>query len=167
MMIMDASTLILLAKISLLDLLLEHSRSGLAIPEEVERECCRGIQSLDALLIRKRLDEEKIKIIRVKDKRVAGKLARDFNLGLGEAAAIALALQQKAQLVAIDDKNGINACKLVGMAFTTAVAILVQGTARGWLRREEGIAKLGALAEHGRYARSIITDARERLEAMR
>ncbi len=68
--------------------------------------------------------------------------------------------------VAIDDKNGINACKLVGMAFTTAIAILFQSTAHGWLCREEGIVKLTALAEYGCCARSIIEDARERLETM-
>ncbi len=55
------------------------------------------------------------------------------------AARVAVA---KSALVVIDDKNGVNACKLVGMAFITAVAILVEGTARGWLGREEAIAKL-------------------------
>jgi predicted nucleic acid-binding protein len=42
-------------------------------------------------------------------------------LGKGEAEAIALALKEKAELLGIDDKNGINACKLLGIRFTTAV----------------------------------------------
>jgi len=44
-------------------------------------------------------------------------------LGKGEAEAISLALDEKAQIVGIDDKNGIDACKVLGIAFTTAVGI--------------------------------------------
>lgn len=167
MIVLDSSTLILLAKTDLLDPLLERSPTALAIPEAVERECCLGVQSFDALLIRKRLDESKIRTIAVKNKRVATRLARDFNLGRGEAEAIALALQQGAQLVAMDDKNGINACKLVGLPFATAIAMLVRSALRGWLSREEGLRKLEALAKHGRYAKSIIEDARARLEEVK
>jgi predicted nucleic acid-binding protein len=42
-------------------------------------------------------------------------------MGRGEAEAIALALVEKAQFLGIDDKNGIHACKLSGIVFTTAV----------------------------------------------
>lgn len=131
MIVFDSATLILLAKIDLLDLIVARSSVQLAIPEEVKRECCLETRTLDALLIRKRIDEAKIRTIAVKRKRVAKELAADFSLGSGEAAAIALALEQRAQLVAIDDKNVINACKLVKLAFTTAIAMLVEGAAKG------------------------------------
>ena len=38
----------------------------------------------------------------------------------GFRVGLALALKEKARHVGIDDKNGINACKLLGLEFTTA-----------------------------------------------
>jgi predicted nucleic acid-binding protein len=66
--------------------------------------------------------ELRIKVIAANNKRLVAKLQTDFSLGQGEAEAIALALKERARIVGIDDKNGINACKLLGLAFTTAVA---------------------------------------------
>jgi predicted nucleic acid-binding protein len=89
------------------------------------------------------------------------------NLGKGEAEAIALALDEKAQIVGIDDKNGIDACKVLGIAFTTAVGILVRSREKGLLEGPDASAKLALLAKHGRYKHSIIQDARLKLEAKR
>jgi len=67
--------------------------------------------------------------------------------------------------VGIDDKNGINACKLLGISFTTAVDILVRSREKGLLDSPDALAKLGLLAKHGRYKNVIIEDARLKLEA--
>jgi predicted nucleic acid-binding protein len=72
-------------------------------------------------MIQKTLDESRIKLVAVKNRKLVAKLQADFSLGKGEAEAIALALKEKAELLGIDDKNGINACKLLGIPFTTAV----------------------------------------------
>ena len=88
----------------------------------------------------------------------------DFSLGIGEAEAVALALNEKSQLVGIDDKNGIDACKVLGIAFTTAVGILIRSREKGLLEGPDAIAKLALLAKHGRYKHSIIDDARLKLE---
>jgi predicted nucleic acid-binding protein len=45
-------------------------------------------------------------------------------LGKGEAEAITLAVNEKGERLGIDDKNGLNACKLLGVAFSTEVGIL-------------------------------------------
>jgi predicted nucleic acid-binding protein len=82
----------------------------------------------------------------------------------GESEVIALALQQKARLVGIDDKHGINACKLVGIPFTTAVAILLRSRQKGLIDRGDALARLSTLASHGRYKSSILEDAKRRLE---
>jgi len=92
-------------------------------------------------------------------------LQTDFSLGKGEAEAIALALTEKAQILGIDDKNGINACKLLGIAFTTAVGILIRSWEKGYLEGGDAFAKLAMLREYGRYKNSIIEDARLKLEA--
>ena len=109
MLVFDASTLILIAKIEILDLFLASIELEIALPAEVARECCGVKKTLDALMIQKEIDEARIKVKVVKDKKLVTKLQTDFSLGRGEAEALALALKEKAQLVGIDDKNGINA----------------------------------------------------------
>jgi len=91
------------------------------------------------------------------------KLQGDFGLGRGEAEAIVLALAEKAQVLGIDDKNGINACKLLGVAFTTAVGVLVRMREKGFLTVGEALVKLATLEKHGRYKPSILEDARRKI----
>src|SRR5271154_7186814 len=165
MIVFDASTLILIAKAELLDIFLANVSVRVAIPGEVERECCGSKKALDAVIIQRALDESRIKTVVVKNRRLVAKLQGDFSLGKGEAEAIALALNEKAQLLGIDDKNGINACKLLGIPFTTAVGILIRSREKGLLQGSEALEKLALLAKYGRYKDSIIEDARRKLEA--
>ena len=67
-------------------------------------------------------------------------------------------------IIGIDDKNGINACKLLGIAFTTAIGILLRSREKGLLDGSAALAGLAALARYGRYKNSIIEDARLKLE---
>lgn len=99
------------------------------------------------------------------DKKLVTKLQKGFGLGKGEAEAIVLALAKKARIVGIDDKNGINACKLLGVAFTTAIGILVRMREKRLFTANESLVKLEGLAKHGRYKRSILEDARRKLGA--
>jgi predicted nucleic acid-binding protein len=164
MLVLDASTLILLAKAELLGLFLEGVKLQVAIPEEVARECCGAKKTLDALMIQKALDESGITVIPVKNRKLIAKLQADFSLGQGEAEAIALAVGEKARLIGIDDKSGINACKLLGIPFTTAIGILLRSREKGLLDRSSALAGLAALARYGRYKNSIVEDARLKLE---
>jgi predicted nucleic acid-binding protein len=164
MMVVDASTLILLAKAELLEKFLEQIAQEVVIPKEVERESCRVKKSFDALIIQRAISEKKIAVKAIKDRNLVAQLQRDFALALGEAEAIALAIARRARLVAIDDKSGINACKLLRVAFTTALAILVRMHEKGLIDRETATAKLGALERYGRYKADIVADARSRLE---
>jgi hypothetical protein len=164
MFVFDASTLILTAKIGLLERFLDAIAMEVAIPAAVEAECCKGKKTLDALMIRKAIDQSKIRVKNVRNKKLVAKLQEDFNLDLGESEAIALAVQEKALLIGIDDKHGINACKLAGIPFTTAVAILVRSFDKGLLDHGDALTRLSALARVGRYRSSILEDARKRLE---
>ena len=165
MIVFDASTLILIAKVELLELFVASVSVPVAIPAEVEKECCGSKKALDALIIQRAVDESRIKTVVVRSRRLVAKLQADFSLGRGAAEAIALALSEKAEVVGIDDKNGINACKLLGLAFTTAAGILIRSREKGLLEETDALEKLSSLAKHGRYKDSIIEDARGRLEA--
>jgi predicted nucleic acid-binding protein len=164
MFVLDASTLILIAKAELLGPFLAGVKLEVAIPGEVARECCGAKKTLDALMIQKALDEARIKIILVKNRKLVARLQADFSLGQGEAEAIALALKERAGIIGIDDKNGINACKLLGIAFTTAIGILLRSREKGLLDHSAALAGLAALAIYGRYKDSIVEHARLKLE---
>ncbi len=162
--IFDASTLILIAKTEILDRFPGDVGLDVAIPLEVEEECCSIKKSLDALMIRKALDESRIRVVAVKDRKLVTKVGEGFGLGRGEAEAIVLAVAAKARILDIDDKNEINACKLLGVAFATAIGIVVRMCKKRLLTKREALAKLDGLARHGRYKKSILEDARRQLE---
>lgn len=166
MFVFDSSTLILIAKIELLDLFLSEIGMEVAIPRAVEEECCGGKKTLDALMIQKAVDESRITVRSVKNRKLVLKLGADFSMGRGESEAIALALQEKARLVGIDDKRGINACKLTGVPFTTAIAILLRSREKGLIAKDDTLARLASLARYGRYKGSILEDAKRRLEEL-
>ncbi len=154
----------MIARLDLLDLFLAGVDSRVAIPMEVAMESCGVKKTLDALMIQKALDESRIRIVAVKNDKLVARLQVDSNMGKGESEAIALAVKEKAQLLGIDDKNGINACKLLGIPFTTAMGILVRSREKGLIDRGDALAKLEALAGYGRYKPAIVEDARRRME---
>ena len=130
MFVLDASTPILITKIELLDVFLANIGVDVTIPRAVERESCGGKKTLDSLTIQKAVREKRIRVLSAESKLVA-QLHEDFSLGRGEAEAIAIAVREKARVIGIDDKNGINACKLLGIPFTTTVGILLRSRKRG------------------------------------
>jgi len=166
MLIFDASTLILLAKTDLMEPLLSRSKWKVAIPFEVRAECCAGKKTIDALAITMRIEEGRIAVRNVKDFRLVEKLREDFGLGMGESEAIALAVETRAKLLATDDKCAILACKLLGVSFATAVALLIHAKDQNWIDRATAIERLRLLSVFGRYKSSIIEDARARLERL-
>jgi tetratricopeptide (TPR) repeat protein len=56
-----------------------------------------------------------------------------------------LALAEKAQVLRIEHKIGINACKLLGAAFTIAIGVLVRMREKGLLMVGEALVKLAIL----------------------
>ncbi len=78
--------------------------------------------------------------------------------------AIVLALSKQG-LLGIDDRKGINACKLLRIPFTTAMAILVRMREKRIISKREALASLNRLEKYGRYSTEIVGDARSRLEA--
>jgi hypothetical protein len=82
-------------EIELLDAFLKDIGMEIAIPKAVEDECCGGKKTLDALFLRRALDESRIKVRGVRNRKLVTKLEEDFNMGKGESEAIALALARK------------------------------------------------------------------------
>ena len=99
----------------------------------------------------------------LKDRALFEKLRRELRLGAGEAEAIAMAVAKRA-IVATGDRNAINACKLARVPFTSAVAVLVRMYEKRAVGKDEALMNLATLEREGRYKKSIIAEARARLE---
>lgn len=164
MIVFNSSTLILLARVELLDAFLGAVDEKVVIPKEVERECCEEKRTPDALIIQAAIREKRIAVQSLQVRKLYTKILADFPLGRGEAEALAVAVSRKARLFATDDKKAIQAAKLVRIPFTTAVGILVRMSEKGLLAKKEAHLKLEALRKHGRYKKDIIEDAKAKLE---
>lgn len=162
MVVFDASTLILLAKIDVLGLFLSGLAGEALVPEKVRSEAVAGDKE-EAERIRGFIEDGKIAVVKVKSTAVTRRLMEDFNIDAGEAEALALAVERKADIVATDDRNAIRACKTLKLDFVTAVAVLVRAVEKGAIEKEEGIVKLKKLQSAGRYSREILDDAARRI----
>jgi len=164
MLVFDSSTLILLAKAEILDNFLDDYEGKVLVPKEVEKESCNSKICFDALLIRKKVQENMIGVVKITDTSLCARLMGDFRIGRGEAEALVLAIERKAKLVATDDKNAIKACKLLRLSFTSAIAILVRLSEKGAIDTGKARAALNTLIKYGRYSGEIVKEVKKRIE---
>lgn len=160
MLVLDASTLILLAKSDLLGLLAEVTR--IEIPREVEREAVARRELYDARVIEELLHKGKIRVRDHGHPAERRRIQADFGLETGEAAALLLAKENKEPL-GTDDGPAIKAAKILGIPFFTALHVLLALNEKGRIGRKVALAKLDILQKVGRYSVPILEDARERI----
>ena len=165
MIVFDASPLILLAKAELLERFLGSFPEPVVIPQAVQAECCENKVLFDAQLIARLIAEKHIEVRKLRDRKAFEQIRREFNLGIGEAQAIALAQASKARLIAIEDRNGVNACKILKLPFTGALGILLRMREKELIPEEDLLRKLEILRKYGRYSAEVLNDVRRRLEA--
>lgn len=163
MIIFDASTLILLAKIDLLELFISNFKRKVLVPESVASEVSQ-VEYEDSPIIRKLLEDKKITVLKVKNKKQVDKLTVDFNIDQGEAEAISLAIQENIHFIATDDRNAIRACKMLKIEFITAIAILIRAFEKQLIDKNEALLKLQRLVYIGRYSKAIIADAEKQIK---
>ena len=163
MVIFDSSTLILLARTEVLEVFIANFTGQVLIPEKVKEEVLvkDGTEMLQVAAL---IEGGQISVLRVSDRKLLQKLVEDFNIDLGEAEAITLALQKRGAMVATDDRNAIRACKLLKIDFITAIAILIRAAEKKLFSRSEALLKLEKLEAIGRYKKSIIADAKKQIK---
>lgn len=163
MIILDASTIILLAKIGIVETFVSNFPGQVLIPEKVKEEVCiKGME--ETPLIERLIEERKIYVAKVRKTMVMRHLMDDFSIDAGEAEALTLAVNKKDAMIATDDRNAIRASKLLKIGFTTAIAILVRTFEKGLIDKEEALIKLQKLESIARYSRVIIEDAQKNIE---
>jgi predicted nucleic acid-binding protein len=157
-LVFDASTLILLAKAELLDIFLDDYEGTPLVPGAVAVESTASSRP-DALLIRQRIAEGRLKVEEVQESRVLGRLGLDFRLGAGEVAALALALEKgESALVATDDRSAIRACKVLRIRFVTSLGVLSRAVDKGLLTGDVGMRYLEKLRAYGRFKDELIEE---------
>jgi predicted nucleic acid-binding protein len=164
--VFDASTLILLAKAELLGIFLEDFQGTPLLPGAVEAEATVS-SSPDAVLIRQRIAEGRLRVEEVAESKVLDRLAQDFRLGAGEAEALALALEKgDSAVVASDDRSAIRACKVLRIRFVTSLGILARAVEKGLLTRDDGMRCLERLKAHGRFRDEVIDEVSRQIGDM-
>lgn len=158
--VFDASTLILLAKITLLREITEDV--NVIIPEKVKSECLLK-EGIDATLISTLIREQKIKVKKAGSAEAIKKIQQDFRIEAGEAESLWLARRLNCA-IAVDDGPTIKACKVIGQRFTTAIHFLLSLVSQNRLEKDIALAKLEKLSTIGRYSKKIIGDATQRLK---
>jgi predicted nucleic acid-binding protein len=156
MMVFDSSTLILLAKAELLVQVVEEIR--ITITDVVEKECTRKQELPDAKLIKKLVEEGKIKVQNYDVEKKGKKLSKDFNMGVGEVSSLLLAKKREC-ILATDDRQALKVCKILHIPFLTAIHFLLRLYEKGAINQELALARVKTLEKFGRYNTEIIRDA--------
>lgn len=164
MIIFDASTLILLAKIDILKIITQAQE--ISISKEVEMEATCRPEFLDAKIIIELIKAGKIRVMKGKNPVLLKRLQEDFAIAEGEASVLLLARRRQAVL-ATDDGQTIKACKVLGVKFVTAIHFLLMVYYKRRISRELALVKLERLKNLGRYNARIISDAINRIEGRR
>ncbi len=152
-LVLDASTMILLAKLDLLDRL--SKEMAIEIPKVVAEEATCREELLDAKQIRRLMEEGNIHVEREREIPWVRALERDFRLGEGEAQAIFLA-KKKGALLGVDDGLAMKACKVLGIPFVTTLAFVARFYEKGLLNRKQAIEKLENLKRFGWYRGELL-----------
>ena len=155
MVVFDASTLILLAKIDILQLVLNQYTG--VIPVIVKEEILYK-EAIDTKLIIQQIKEGNLIVNKNPDKDKIKLILKDFPLGRGETAALIIAMGED-RVLATDDGMAIKVCKILNVKFVTAVHFLIEAG----LDKSLALAKLQLLQKYGRYGAEIIKDAEKRI----
>ena len=160
MIVFDSSTLILLAKAELLVRVVEEIR--IIITDIVEKECTRKQELPDAKLIKKLIEDGKIKVRNYDVEKEGKKLGKDFNMGVGEISSLLFA-KKKGCILATDDRQALKVCKILRIPFLTAIHFLLRLYEKGAISQELALVKIKTLEEFGRYNTEIIRDALQKI----
>ena len=153
-------------KIALLDILVENFE--FIISEEVYKESVikgKTKNFEDAYKIENKINNNLIKIKKTKNKERYWEIINEFGIGEGEADSIVLFLQEKADILAIDDHKSLNVCKIYNIPFMTALTFVIDSCIKKFIGKEEAKEMIKNLSVYGRYKDELIYKAISYLEA--
>jgi predicted nucleic acid-binding protein len=156
MIIKDAMVLIHLAKISLLEKSCDHFRN-IMIPDEVYGEVLKGEPKgyEDIIVIKGLIEKDKIKVKNIRNKKLMEK-ANSFNIFRGEAEALALYWQEKADLLATDDDNVRKKKLILNINLIGTPAIILKLFRSKSIDRKKFIQSINELRKIGWFHQAVL-----------
>lgn len=151
MIVSNASTLILLARVGLITKFLKEYRE-VTIPKEVEKEITAG-DTFDSKILKKEIKNKNIKVKAIKSK--TSNVLKEFRMHKGEAEAYILYNEYNARAILTDDGELIKLCKLFEIPFINALAVITRMFERGILTHTEACEYLQKLNDYGRYSKEV------------
>lgn len=158
--VMDACTLILLAK----SLVLEKTLNAFEIvtTTEVYAEVAKGKEKKfeDALLAEKLKTSNLLKIDS-SNKKIMNQISEKFNMGEGESSVISLALTEKNIIVATDNKQGRKAARVHDLSLIGSLELVVSLNKKGIIDRNKATEAINVLQREGWFQSHLIERALE------
>ncbi len=151
MLVSNASTLVLLAKVSIIRKFLNEF-GEVVIPEEVEREISEG-DRFDSKLLRKEIEDNRIIVKPIKSE--TSNITKEFRIHKGEAETYILYNEYNAKAILTDDGELIKLCKLFEIPFINALAIITRMFEKGIITQAEACEYLQKLNDYGRYSKEV------------
>jgi predicted nucleic acid-binding protein len=164
--ICDSSFLILISKIGMLDLLIEAFKE-IIIPQAVYVESVKQgklFKKMDAFLIEERIKKRKIIVSDIENMTEKDRLIEDFGIHEGEAEAILLYLEKRANLLGTDDYKTIKVCKILDIKYFTTPTFLIRIFLNKKISKEIALLKVEQLLEFGWYQKAIIIDVKNKIK---
>ena len=161
LIVCDASSLIILAKAGLLSRFLSARKGQVVVTPTVAKEAWGRTDVPDAVELAQRAARGELQVRALSDRRACQRFKAEWALGAGEAETIWLASRHAGTSVVTDDRLAIRACRVLQIAWTSALGILVKMHESRLIDREMAQAFLHALRTHGRYSQALLEHARQ------
>jgi len=162
-LLLDACSLILLSKALVIDMVVETYEAYTTV--HAYGEVMRGKQYMheDALKIELIHSQAKLNLIKVNE-RVTERIARDFNMGLGEASIIATAFKDRQLTVVTDNKQGRKAARINKLPLVGSIEIIVDLFRKDKIHHDKAKNALRLLQKEGWFDSYLISRAMEDLK---
>ena len=164
LIVSDASSLILLTKVGLTEILFQNFK--LVIPERVYEECVNQDtlkKYPDALTIQQWVLDKKIRVEKVD----VSNVHYMYKINQGEKEAIALSLRDPESTLLTDDGNAVKIAKYLNKRFIISPLVVVDLYQMGKISYEKGKSSIEQLSVIGRYLPNLIADVLMMLGARR
>ncbi|HLD43231.1 MAG TPA: hypothetical protein VJB08_04570 [Candidatus Nanoarchaeia archaeon] len=154
--IADACSIILLAKASVLEALLDWR--DISVPREVYGEVIEGKEKkhYDALLTERLVKDKKMHITDIKNKRSLKRFEESYGLGKGEAEVLAGYLEGKFQGLLTDNKQGRKTAKIYNIHPLGSPDVIMGLFKAKRLNKEKAMNALHTLRKYGWFENSLI-----------
>jgi predicted nucleic acid-binding protein len=165
LIICDSSFIILISKLELIDLLIKAFKE-IYLPQAVFNESVKKgkmLKKMDAFMIEERIQDKGIKIKNIRNHDKKKGFMDDFNIHEGEAEAIILFFEEKADLLATDDYRTLKTCKVLNIKYFTTPLFIIRSFLRSEISKEKTHLKFEKLQELGWYKNENIIEFKNKL----